>query len=41
MPLTQVTTGMIADNAVTPAKLSTGAPSWDSTGKITLPRSLH
>lgn len=30
MPLTQVSTGMIADAAVTPAKLSTGAPSWNS-----------
>lgn len=35
MSLTQVSTGMIADSAVTPGKLSTGAPSWDSAGKIT------
>lgn len=46
MPLTQVSTGMIADNAVTaakvadggitPAKLSTGAPTWDAGGAVTL-----
>ena len=33
----QVPTAGIADTAVSPAKLSTGAPSWDSSGNVTLP----
>jgi hypothetical protein len=34
MPLTQVQSGMLESGAVTPSKLSTGAPSWDSNGNV-------
>jgi hypothetical protein len=39
MARTQIRTLGIADNSVTPAKLSTGGPSWDVAGNLTITNS--
>lgn len=36
-----VVTANLADQAVTPAKLSTGAPTWDASGRLFTPNQIH
>jgi hypothetical protein len=36
MPITRINGGIVEDGTITPSDLSTGAPSWDSNGNITI-----